>query len=408
MKEYKFEKDKISLFECENKKQIDFAIKKIFKDNEKILPKNKKAKILIKPNLNNDLNALTGNSTDLRIIIPVLGELKKRGYKNIILADGPNCGINHIGIDVFSRLCLNKVAKMFNVKLMNLNHDAGKKEKLITGNAELAKTCLDADFIINLPKMKTHMEAGMTLSCKNYMGCIKGVGKRKMHENLSENIVRLNEIIKTDLIIVDGLIGMEGNGPGDGIPKKVGIVLSGHNPYLVDFLSSRLMGLNYKKILFLNIALKKGYLTKDDEKIVRGIEKIADFIPAKQNLFSRILLYKNIFMNIRFSRPFERFFNRGFIPWLLFKLKVRQDVYVHKERDIKRLYEKPKASEIEKKKVRRCLEVYCPLGHKRLGSKDCIKCMYCYQILPDLVEVEGDLGAFKMQMERFGRFRENG
>jgi uncharacterized protein (DUF362 family) len=402
-KKYKFDKDEIILFKSLDMKEIEKDIEKIFIINKKILPKKKDAKILIKPNLNNDLNALTGNSTDLRIIISVLKSLKKRGYKDITLADGPNCGINHIGIDVFSRLCLGKVAEEYNIKLKNLNNEEGKLVELTTGKAEMAKICLDSDFIINLPKLKTHVEAKMTLSCKNYIGTFKGTEKRKIHDNLPANIVRIAEIIKTDLIIVDGLIGMEGRGPGDGIPKKVGVVLSGHNPFLMDFLCSKLVGLDYSEIPFLKIAIEKKHISEKDIEDLRKIEKIAKFKPGKKTLFDRILL-NNTFIKMRFSKSFERFFNTGFLPWFLFKLGVKQDKYVMEEREIEKIYEKENMTEKEKEKLNKCLSTYCPLGLCKLGEKECIECMYCYQILPDIVKVKGKLGSIEMQNERFGRY----
>jgi len=404
MMEYNFEKDKIVLFSCWSMKEIERSIEEIFKLNKKILPKNKNAKILIKPNLNNDLNALTGNSTDLRIIVSVLKALKKRGYKNITIADGPNCGINHIRIDVLKRLGIKKLGEIFDIKVKDLNYDKGEIVKLVTGDAVISKTCLDSDFIINLPKMKTHKEAGLTLSCKNYMGCFKGAEKRKVHDNLAKNIVRINEIIKTDLIIVDGLICMEGNGPGDGVPKEGGIILSGHDPFVMDFLAAKLMNLNYQKIPFLKIAREKGYISKGDELKLSKINPYIKFIPARKNIFDYLLLNNFFIYKIRFNPLFQRFFNKGFIPWFLFKLKVRQDVYIHEDRNIKRLYLKGEISKKEKGEVSRCLKKYCPMNCKSLYDKRCIKCMYCYQMLPELIGYEGNLGAFKMQMERFGVF----
>jgi uncharacterized protein (DUF362 family) len=402
-KKYKFEKDEISLFRSKDMQEIKKDIETIFKENQSILPKNKDAKILIKPNLNNDLNALTGNSIDLRIIVSVLESLQKRGYKNIILADGPNCGVNHIGIDVFSRLCLDKIAEIYKVKLKNLNKEEGKFVELTTGKAKLAGICLDSDFIINIPKMKTHVEAKMTLSCKNYMGAFIGTQKRCMHDNLPANIVRLAEIIKTDLIIVDGLIAMEGRGPGDGTPKKVGVILSGHNTFIMDALVSKLMGLDYKEIPFLKIAIEKGHISKEDLKLIENTEIIAKFKPGEKTFFDRILL-NNTFINIRFSKIFEKFFNKGFIPWILFKLGVKQDKYVLEERNIKRFFEKEGITEKEKSKIKSCLKTYCPMEINKLGDKKCINCMYCYQVLPYLIKYEGDLGSFKMQLERFGKY----
>ncbi len=400
---YDFEKDNLTLYKPKKMEEVEKCIEEIMERNKKTLPKNKKAKILIKPNFNNDLNGLTGNSSDLRIIISVIKSLKKRKYQNLTLADGPNCGVNHIGIDVFSRLCLKEIAKKFKIKLINLNKSEGKEIRLTTSKSIISKLCLEADFIINIPKIKTHMEAGITVSCKNYIGCFLGTDKRRMHDNLAANIIKLNEIIKTDLIIVDGLICMEGNGPGDGISKKVGIILEGHNPYTLDFLCSKLMGLNYKKIEFLKLAIKKGYISNKDEEKLKKIAPIAKFLPAKKTVFGKIFL-NNFFIGIRFLKPLQKIFDKGFVPWFLFKLGIRQDIYVHEEKNIKRLYEKPNLNSKEKGEIKKCLEIYCPVKLKNPDDKKCIQCMYCYQILPELIKYEGSLGAFKMQIDRFGKY----
>ncbi|MDP2925980.1 MAG: DUF362 domain-containing protein [Nanoarchaeota archaeon] len=398
-----FEKDAISLYRSKDVTEIEKDVETIFKDNSKIFPKKKNSKILLKPNFNNDLNSMTGNSTDLRILVGVLKSLKKRGYKNITIADGPNCGINHIGIDVFSRLCITSIAKMFNVKLINLNFEPGKLVDLSTGKVEIAKICLESDFIINLPKLKTHVEAKITIACKNYIGCFKGTEKRKIHDNLPLNIVSIANIIKTDLIIVDGLIGMEGRGPGDGIPKKVGVIISGHDPFITDFLCSKLMGLDYKKLPYLNIAIEKGYLTSKDIEVLSKVERIAKFKKGNKTLLDRILL-NNFFIGIRFSNTFEKFFNKGFLPWLLFKLRVKQDKYILEDMNIKNMKVKENLSKEEIQKIDNCLKAYCPIKLKTIGDKDCLMCMYCYQILPSLIEVDGDLGNIKMQNKRFGKY----
>lgn len=393
-----FEKEKISLYRPEKMKEIENSVEKIFKENERILPKNKNAKILLKPNFNNDLNALTGNSTDLRIVVAVLKSLRKREYKNIIIGEGCNCGINHIGIDVFKRIGIDKIAKLFGAELINFNKDDEEKIQLVTGEAKIAKTILDSDFIINLPVIKTHVESGMTCACKNYMGALIGTEKRKMHDNLEKNIIKLNETIKTDLIIVDGIICMEGRGPGDGIPKKLGIILSGKNPFLIDLFISKLIGLNYKKIGFLQEAIKnKKIYNKDIEKIEK-IKSIAKFKPGTKTFLDGLLL-NNFFIGIRFSPTFEKIFNKGFLPWILYKIGVKQDKYILEERNIKKFrFEKE-----HKKKIENCLKEYCPLSLKNLNDKSCIKCMYCYQIIPKIINIDGNLGDFEMQMKRFNK-----
>ena len=227
METYKF-RDKVFLEKCNNAGEVFNFIDKTLDNYE--LPKNKNARIVLKPNLNNDMNALIGNSTDLRVIVGVIKALQKREYKDITIADGPNCGIDHMNIDVFKRLKIDKIAEMFNVKLVNLNKSDYNIVDLKTGKAKTGKIILENDFLINLPKVKTHIEVGMTICMKNFVGCYQALDKRNIHDSLVENIVRMNEIKKPDLNIVDGLIAMEGNGPAAGIPKKLNFV-----PLATDF-----------------------------------------------------------------------------------------------------------------------------------------------------------------------------
>ena len=397
-KRFEFEKESFSLDFPETMSDIEKTIEKIFEENKKILPKNKDAKILLKPNFNNDLNALTGNSTDLRIIVSVLKTLKKIGYKKIIIGEGSNCGINHIGIDVFKRIGIDKIAEIFEVELINFNKDKEREISLLTGNAKIATTILEADFVINLPVIKTHVEAGMTCACKNYMGALIGTEKRKMHDALEKNIVRLNEIIKTDLIIVDGLICMEGRGPGDGIPKKLGIILSGKNPFLMDLIVSKIIGLDFKKIGFLQEAIKQNKFSNKDLKKIETIKPLAKFKPGTKTITDNLLL-NNFFIGIRFSKTFEKIFNIGLVPWLLYKVRVKQDKYILEERNIQGF----KFNKKDKEKIKKVLKEYCPLFLKTPDDKRCIKCMYCYQVAPELIKPVGKLGDFEMQINRFNK-----
>ena len=106
-------------------------------------------------------------------------------------------------------------------------------------------------------------------------------------------------------------------------------------------------------------------------------------------------------------KPFQKIFDSGFMPWFLFKLGVKQDVYIHEEKNIKKMYEKENLNENEKERLKECLELYCPVKSKIPGDEKCIQCMYCYQICPELVMFDGNLGAFKMQIDRFGRYLKN-
>ena len=374
---------------CNSTTQIEETIDKIIQIQN--LPKSKNALILLKPNLNNDLIGLTGNSTDLRIIVALIKALKKRKYTNIVIADGPNCGIDHYGIDVFSRLKLDEIAKIFKTKLINLNKAESKTVKLNNKNIKVAKICLDADFFINLPKIKTHTEAILSISSKNLVGCFTGLEKRKIHTNLHKNIVKINEIIKPNLHIIDGLYTMEGNGPSDGITKKLNLIISGKNPFLLDAYCAKLLNFKLNKIKYLQYAYKNDYLTKENINYLNNIKPITNFKKPYQTLFSKILL-RNFFIMPRYWKIFDPFFNKGIIPNTLIKLKIRQDVYIDEEPNAKLTG------------TFNGLQHICPLKLKTPEDKKCINCFYCYFKNPNKIKAEGELGFLKFQFKKFGGY----
>ena len=392
METYKF-RDKVFLEKCNNAGEVFNFIDKTLDNYE--LPKNKNARIVLKPNLNNDMNALIGNSTDLRVIVGVIKALQKREYKDITIADGPNCGIDHMNIDVFKRLKIDKIAEMFNVKLVNLNKSDYNIVDLKTGKAKTGKIILENDFLINLPKVKTHIEVGMTICMKNFVGCYQALDKRNIHDSLVENIVRMNEIKKPGLNIVDGLIAMEGNGPAAGIPKKLNFVLVGENSFITDLLCMKLFGFDLNYVPYLKLSIEKGHIKKEDLDYLESIKEITKLKRAKENIFVRIFL-NNFFVRLRYNRFIDPLFKKGPVPGFFTLLGVRQDVYDFKDDNITRLYLE-NGSKSEK------CEEFCPLELSNPSDQKCINCLYCFMIDKN-IKHEGELGFLKGQLKRYDKY----
>ncbi|MBE0500873.1 MAG: DUF362 domain-containing protein [Desulfuromonadales bacterium] len=115
---------------------------------------------------------------------------------------------------------------------------------------ELAQDILDADVIINLPKLKTHQMMGMTCGVKNLFGAVVGMRKPRLHlqagvskEYFALMLLELAEFINPALTIVDAVVGMEGDGPGSGDPVEIGALLAGVNALAVDTVACELLGL---------------------------------------------------------------------------------------------------------------------------------------------------------------------
>jgi Pyruvate/2-oxoacid:ferredoxin oxidoreductase delta subunit len=114
---------------------------------------------------------------------------------------------------------------------------------------EIARAVREADLVINLPKLKTHGMMTLTGAVKNLFGCIPGRRKVQWHFNTGVNrdafarmLVELSALIRPRLTIMDAVVGMEGNGPGSGDPRLVGVVLAGQDPVAIDVVSGTMVG----------------------------------------------------------------------------------------------------------------------------------------------------------------------
>jgi ferredoxin len=115
---------------------------------------------------------------------------------------------------------------------------------------EIARDILDAEVVINLPKLKTHQMMGLTCAVKNLFGAVVGLRKPRLHLQAGTSkaffalmLLELCEQIRPALTIVDAVVGMEGNGPGSGDPVQIGALLAGAEPLAVDAAALELLGL---------------------------------------------------------------------------------------------------------------------------------------------------------------------
>lgn len=123
----------------------------------------------------------------------------------------------------------------------------------------LPKTVLGVDFFVSMPKLKTHHWAGVTLAMKNLFGIVPGScygwPKNILHwAGIDRSILDINAAARPDFVIVDGILGMEGNGPIQGTPKPAGVLILGDDPVAADATACRVVGLRPEKIDYLSRA----------------------------------------------------------------------------------------------------------------------------------------------------------
>lgn len=123
----------------------------------------------------------------------------------------------------------------------------------------LPRNVLEADFVVSMPKLKTHHWVGLTCSMKNFYGVLPGIKygwpKNVLHHNgIPQTVVDINATISRSLTIVDGIDCMEGDGPILGSSKHMGLILVGGNLTAVDATAARIIGLLPEKISYLQLA----------------------------------------------------------------------------------------------------------------------------------------------------------
>ena len=147
------------------------------------------------------------------------------------------------------------------------------------------KTVLGADLVVSMPKLKTHHWVGVTLSLKNMFGTVPSViygwPKNVLHwHGIESSIVYINTAVRPGFAIIDGIEGMEGNGPlaGDTVNSKV--IIMGTNLTAVDATATRLMGLRPDKIEYLTMMATTGQPLSE-----KNIQQIGETLSSCQQSF---------------------------------------------------------------------------------------------------------------------------
>ena len=166
------------------------------------------------------------------------------------------------------------------VRCMDLNHGDAvvtANKGGLTGLAAfyLAKPVAEADVLISMPKMKTHHWTGVTLCLKNLFGVLPGIyygwPKNLLHfKEIERSILDLARTVRVHYAVIDGGVGMEGDGPIMGKARPVGILVLSHFPLAADATATRLMGFDPGKILYLAQAGRILPGLRPEEVVIRG------------------------------------------------------------------------------------------------------------------------------------------
>jgi len=231
-------------------------------------------KVLLKPNLV-EFDPNTCINTNVAVIAAAYETFLRLGAAEVLIGEGPGHRRDTYALAELARYRTD--LEHFDSLFVDLNRDDvspvmgfGDRDRIYLPN-----TALRADLVVSLAKMKTHHWAGATLSMKNFFGLVPGAvygwPKNELHQvGIPESIVELTRIFHRSFAIVDGIVGMEGNGPIQGTPKQVGVLVMGSDLPAVDATCCRIMGIDPDKVEYLQMAADRLGITEESRIEQRG------------------------------------------------------------------------------------------------------------------------------------------
>jgi predicted dehydrogenase/uncharacterized protein (DUF362 family) len=224
------------------------------------------ARVVIKPNVCFWKNTDGMVITDPRLLGAVLEIVGERTSKITIVESDNNSGTAEKRM---MKSGIMDIVERYRAEFVNLSRDESEEHEVAGFKIHIPKTVLNADYFINIPKIKTCNIANIVISVsmKNMFGILSDRKKMMFHKKLLDIILYVNKVVRQDLIIVDGIIGMEGFGPIWGRPVNLNLVISGFNPVTVDAVCCRIMGINPYAIEVLWKAYKEGMGEIDADKV---------------------------------------------------------------------------------------------------------------------------------------------
>ena len=324
-------------------------------------------KIAIKANLVTFAKPEEAVTTHPSLICALIKLLREKGA-SVVVGDSPG--------GLYNAAFLNKVYSVCGLSAVEdaggeLNRDFGQSEAKFEG-AKVARDFLytsyldNCDAIINFCKLKTHGMMGMSAAAKNMFGVIPGTIKPEYHfrfpnpADFARMIVDIDEYFapKMKLCIADAIVGMEGNGPTQGTPRKIGAILASTSPHKLDLAASKLIGLSAQEIPTLIAARERGLIPDgvDNLNICGDLDSLV------------ISDYKNI--AVKSSLLFD---SRSKLFGKIAKRALEAKPYVVKK---------------ECKSCQKCKQI-CPAqaitmvdGKPVIDRSKCIKCFCCQEFCP--------------------------
>lgn len=269
-----------------------------------------KKSAVIKVNIVQPRAPESGVITHPAVAEAIINTLRAHGVERITIAEGPALGVD--ARKAFRESGYEELAKRLRVKLVNLFDEPRTKldvgygykdlpnvyrdedlQNYYCGYLPIPNIFLESDIYISVPKLKTHNRTTVSLSLKHQWGLLPFKERQTYHRvGLHEPIVHLARAVKPHIVVIDGITGLEGNGPVLGKPRRSEVIAIGTDMLETDIVGAELMKQEPRNITHFNYAVEKGVGTWDTNVIGTPVAELAQpFEPAPQGLKKNLNFY---------------------------------------------------------------------------------------------------------------------
>lgn len=276
----------------------------------------KESRLVLKPNLLAKNPPEKACTTHPAVFAAVGKLLQEDGYMNLKYGDSPGNPV--IKPEKIADECgLKEVADRLGIPFGNFEEgiEVELPEGRVADKFVICKEVVETDGVINVCKMKTHQLERITGAVKNTFGCVFGINKASSHarfstaETFAKMIGDLNNLVMPKLHVMDGIVAMEGNGPQNGTPKHMGVILASTDPVAIDGLFCHLVDLKPELVPTNVAAAEQGVGTYKDMVVVTEDgeitpEEAAGRYGDKDFNVQRGKEYKGQLQAVRFLVPF--------------------------------------------------------------------------------------------------------
>jgi uncharacterized protein (DUF362 family)/Pyruvate/2-oxoacid:ferredoxin oxidoreductase delta subunit len=229
-------------------------------------------KVLLKPNLLFSCAPGKGVTTHPMVVRAVLEIVRGRGGIPFV-GDSPAFGT---APSVAAKTGIGQVTEQMGCQIVDFRKtvEVRTPDDFTFRKFDVAREAVNADVVINLPKIKTHGQMLLTLGVKNMFGCFPGTAKAGWHlkagtdrAHFARMLVELYGVLRPDLTIMDGIVGMEGNGPSGGTTRPLDMVLAGTDCVSLDSTVTDLLGVPRKRLWTTRVAIEGRIGVTDPNRI---------------------------------------------------------------------------------------------------------------------------------------------